>query len=190
MAVRKQRSKGNAVYFCTFTCYRWHALIEACQAYDAVYKWMHIATAKGFRFMGYVIMPNHAHFLVHVPEGADVNTMLGNGKRFIAYEIVARLEADHRHDLLGQLREGVRPSDAVRGQKHRVFETSTDIKECFDGKMILQKLQYMHANPVSKRWKLVDDAVTYAHSSFAFYVHGDARQAALTPYQEFGYLIR
>ncbi len=45
------------------------------------------------------------------------------------------------------------------------FETSSDIKECFDGKMIDQKLRYIHANPVSKKWRLVDDA------ALAFYTH-------------------
>ena len=71
-----------------------------------------------------------------------------------------------------------------------MFAPSTDIKECFDGRMIEQKLKYMHANPVSKRWRLADDAVDYPHSSFAFYVRGEARQAPLVAYQEFGYLVR
>jgi len=51
-----------------------------------------------------------------------------------------------------------------------------------------EKLRYIHANPVSKRWRLAEDAVEYPHSSFAFYVRGENRSAPLTPYQEFGYL--
>ena len=190
MSVRKLRSKDGAVYFCTFTCYRWLPLLQTTAAHDTIYKWMHIAYAKGYRFLGYVIMPNHVHFLVRVPQGGAINTMLGNGKRFIAYDIVARLHAAEHHGTLATLQEGVRPSDSARGQKHRVFETSTDLIECFDGKMIEQKLRYMHANPVSKKWRLAADAVDYPHSSFAFYVKGDARHAPLTPYQEFGYLVR
>jgi hypothetical protein len=86
------------------------------------------------------------------------------------------------------MQQGLRPSDISRGQKHRVWATSTDLVECFSGKMIQQKLRYMHANPVNKKWSLAIDAVEYPHSSFAFYVRGEARSAPLTPYQEYGYL--
>jgi hypothetical protein len=163
-------------------------LFHELNAYDLVYNWMHIAHAKGYRFLGYAIMPNHAHFVVRVPEGCAINTLLGNGKRFMAYELVERLNATARHDLLARLKEGLRPSDVARGQKHRVFATSTDLVELFSGKMIEQKLHYMHANPVSKRWNLADDAVEYPHSSFAFYARGEDRGAPLAPYQEFGFL--
>ncbi|MFZ1331164.1 MAG: hypothetical protein WAR83_03200 [Flavobacteriales bacterium] len=190
MTVRQMKSKDGAVFFATFTCFRWHSLIHETNAYDCIYNWMHIAHEKGYRFFGYAIMPNHAHFLIRVPEGGTINSMLGNGKRFLAYEIIQRLEEQGNSKLLDPLREGVRPSDSARGQKHRVFATSTDLVECFDGKMIIQKLHYMHANPVSKRWRLAEDAVEYPHSSFAFYVRGEARGVPLTPYQEYGYLVR
>jgi len=54
--------------------------------------------------------------------------------------------------------------------------------------MTEQKLQYIHANAVSKKWHLADDAVEYPHSSFAFYMRGEARSAPLTAYQQFGFL--
>ena len=186
--MRHKRAKDHAVYFGTFTCYRWLPLIKATNAYDAVYQWMHIAHGLGYRFFGYAIMPNHFHFIIRVPEGGTINTVLANGKRFLAYEIVRRLKDKGRHDLLQHLQQGVRASDTARGQKHRVFETSTDLIELFSARMIEQKLKYIHANPVSKRWRLADDAVAYPHSSFAFYVQGDDHGAPLSAYQEFGYL--
>ena len=190
MSTRKLRTKEGAVYFATFTCHRWLPLIELADAYDLVYKWMHIAYFKGYRFFGHVIMPNHFHFIIRVPDGGMINSLLANGKRFMAYEIIRRLRAKGSIAILQELQEDLRPSDVERGQKHRVFDTSTDLIELFSGKMIEQKLRYMHANPVSKRWKLADDAVEYEHSSFAFYVNGEARSAPLTPYHEYGYLVR
>jgi REP element-mobilizing transposase RayT len=188
MTTRTLRQKEGAVYFATFTCYQWVPLFEELKAYDLVYNWMRIAHSKGYCFLGYAIMPNHAHFVVRAPEGGAINTMLGTGKRFMAYELVERLNAMARHDLLARLQKGLRPSDIARGQQHRVFGTSTDLVELFSGKMIEQKLHYIHANPVSKQWHLADDAVEYPHSSFAFYVRGESRGVALTPYQEFGFL--
>jgi len=188
MTVRSEREKDLAVYFCTFTCWQWLPLFHEADAYTTVYEWMRAASGQGYRFLGYVIMPNHAHFLIHVPEGGRINSMLAAGKRFMAYGIVGGLKAAHKSELLERLAAGVRLSDRARGQKHRVFATSTDIKECHDGRMIDQKLRYIHANPVSKKWRLADDALDYPHSSFAFYTLGLARQATLTAYQELGYL--
>ena len=163
-------------------------LFRELDAYDIVYNWMHIGYEKGYRFFGYAIMPNHAHFVIRVPDGGAINTMLSNGKRFMAYRIIQRLTATGKQDILARLQEGLRPSDIARGQKHRVFATSTDLVELFSSKMIEQKLQYIHANAVSKKWHLAEDAVEYPHSSFAFYVRGDNRNAPLTAYQQFGFL--
>ena len=107
---------------------------------------MHHAYSLGYRFFGYAIMPNPAHFVIRVPEGGAINTVLSNGKRFIAYEIIESLKADGRNNILTQLRSGLRPSDVTRCQKHRVFATSTELIECFSGKMIDAKLKYIHAS--------------------------------------------
>jgi REP element-mobilizing transposase RayT len=89
---------------------------------------MHIATGKGFSILGYVIMPNHVHLLIHAPEGASINALLANAKRFLAYDILERLRTSGDHDTLVQLRQGLRPGDVQRGQQHRVFATSSDIR--------------------------------------------------------------
>ena len=42
----------------------------------------------------YVIMPNHLHAIIHFREsGFDLNAIIANGKRFMAYEIIKRLKA-------------------------------------------------------------------------------------------------
>ena len=43
----------------------------------------------------------------------------------------------------------------TKGQRHKVFEESFDPKECFSNKFVFQKLEYMHKNPISKKWQLV-----------------------------------
>lgn len=115
------------MYFATFSCHEWVPVFSESQAYDRVYNWMRLAHDKGYHFLGYAIMPNHAHFVIRVPEGGAINTVLGNGKRFMAYELIQRLNAAGRQDLLHRLQAGIRPSDQARGQKHRVFQPSTHL---------------------------------------------------------------
>ena len=45
-------------------------------------------------------MPNHVHALSFVATGQSINTIIGNGKRFMAYEIVERLKVKGENRLL------------------------------------------------------------------------------------------
>ena len=168
------RIKGEegGVFFCTFTCYNWLPLIEAAAMYDWVYNWFVRLHNEGNEIIAYVIMPNHMHVLIQVPHGRTINRIMTEGKRFMAYAIRKRPVESGRSDLLTQLQEGVRAGDAQRGQRYRVFETSTDIKKCLNVEMVRQKVKYIHANPVKGKWALVEDVATYPHSSAAAYMTG------------------
>ena len=145
-------------------------LFKITDLYDEIYKWFDILTKRNHQISGFVIMPNHLHMIIYVAEDkSTINTILGNGKRFLAYEIVRRLETKNREDILQILASHVTPSERKRGKKHRVFEVSSDIKPCYTDKFLLQKLEYIHANPVTGKWELADSAEKYLHSSAAFY---------------------
>ena len=153
MPVRFQHDQQpTTIYFVTFTCYKWLSLIQETNTYDGVYKWFDSLYSHNIYVTGYVIMPNHVHALLYFPEmPKSLNTVIGNAKRFLAYEIVKRLEELKANSLLDTLHAGVKKRERKKGQIHKVFEDSFDAKECHSTKFILQKLEYMHHNPVSKR---------------------------------------
>ncbi|MBK9226103.1 MAG: hypothetical protein IPL67_03340 [Ignavibacteria bacterium] len=96
----------------------------------------------------------------------------------MAYEIVNRLERLSRFDLLNALGQSVtqherRKKKKKKKKKHNVFRPSEDIKEIMTEKFIRQKLNYMHKNPVSGKWKLVENCLDYIHSSARFYELGE-----------------
>ncbi len=82
-----------------------------------------------------------------------------------AYEIVERLKEQNRSDILLELPEAVSKSDKGKGKIHQVFERSFDCKEITSQYFFNQKLSYMHNNPCSGVWKLVENPVDYVHSS-------------------------
>src|SRR4051812_3270862 len=168
--------KGNSLYFITFTCFSWNPLFKVADAYSVVYKWFdHLFINKTY-VTGYVIMPNHVHVLLYFEQmSKPLNTTFGNSKRFMAYEIIKRLEEGKQNNLLDLLHHGVKKGEAGKGQRHKVFEDSFDAKECYSEKFVFQKLEYMHRNPVSKKWTLVSDATQYQHSSALFYENGIRR---------------
>ena len=56
-----------------------------------------------------------------------------------------------------------------KDQLHKVFKDSFDAKAIYMRKFLLQKIEYMHLNPVRGKWKLVEDWRYHPHSSASFY---------------------
>ena len=170
MSSHTLHTEHSEVYFCTVTCYNWLPLFEEAKAYQSVYRWFEHLKKHGCYVLGYVIMPNHLHVLLF-PTNAkkSLNNLVGEGKRFIAYDIVKSLDLQGKAALLKQLEEGVDENEKKKGKKHQVFRLSFDGRKCFSEKMIEQKLDYIHRNPVSGKWNLVNDFAAYEHSSAGFY---------------------
>ena len=105
MAVKYKHSEEFTTYFVTLTCYKWISLFEISNSYDIVYNWFNILKADGLDIVGYVIMPNHVHTIIHFPSpGYSLIKIIGNAKRFMAYEIVNRLKNSSNHKVLEELR--------------------------------------------------------------------------------------
>jgi hypothetical protein len=173
VATKRQIPEQDGLYFITITCHRWLPLFELTSGYDIVYKWFDYLKSRGHYLTGYVIMPNHPHALIAFTHAdASINTIIGNGKRFMAYEIVKRLIAKGDLETLNQLIAGVSNRDYKRGKLHEVFEASFDWKECRSSGFVMQKLNYIHANPVRGKWNLADSPSDYEHSSAEFYNTG------------------
>jgi len=173
MPVKQKIPYDFGVFFITFTCYRWLHLFEITNSYDLVYKWFDALKEMGHFIVGYEIMPNHLHAVIAFRKSKkDINLIIGNGKRLMAYEIVRRLKACNQQDILLQLEAAVNSSDRARSKLHEVWEDSFDWKECNSDAFTWQKLDYMHENPCVGKWKLAENAISYADSSARFYISG------------------
>ena len=186
MSVRRTIPSDEGVFFITFTCWKWMTLFQVANAYDAIYKWFDVLKLCGHYISGYVIMPNHFHGLLAFrnTQGVSINTIIGNGKRFVAYEIIKRLKDGHHDEILNKLEKGVKRKDLLKGKLHEVFEPSFDWKECENERFIEQKLTYIHNNPCSGKWDLVENPWDYVHSSAQFYFTGRQGVYEVLPYQD------
>ncbi|MCU0387295.1 MAG: hypothetical protein MUE71_01655 [Chitinophagaceae bacterium] len=118
-------------------------------------------------------MPNHVHVMItFVQTDISINTIVGNGKRFMAYAIVERLEKMGATEILAQLAKRVEPGRLAKNKQHDVWELSFDWKLCTSEAFMKQKLDYYHMNPCRGKWCLVASPVDYVHSSAYFYQTG------------------
>ena len=170
MSVKYKHSDVYSMYFCTFTCHEWMHLFELTNGYDLVYNWFNILKKDTIEIVGFVIMPNHVHSILYFPEACyDLNKILSNGKRFIAYELVNRLEKANDTNTLTILQNALTERERKKKQLHKVFKDSFDAKAIITQCFLMQKINYIHNNRVSRTWMLAKDFIDYAQSSASFY---------------------
>jgi hypothetical protein len=115
-------------------------------------------------------MPNHLHLLLNLNGSQrSLNQIVGNGKRLLAYHIVARLIQQNEQKILAHLTKTLTKKQIAKGQKHRVFIPSFDVQVVHSNAAIQEILDYMHLNPVKGKWHLAEDYRKYPHSSAGFY---------------------
>lgn len=184
-ASRRAIHEHDGMYFITITCAKWQKLLEITNGYDVVYNWFDYLKGKGHYINGYVIMPNHIHALISFRNtGKSINSIIGNGKRFMAYQLVNKLQYLCKAEILEELGSIVNKTDRKRGKLHEVFEPSFDWKECRGSKFVKQKLNYIHDNPCQERWKLAARPDLYLHSSALFYILDKEGVYQVTSYTE------
>lgn len=129
-------------------------------------------------------MPNHLHIICFPKEESKgLNHIIGEAKRFLAYEIIRHLELKNKTTTLKKLQNGVRPKEIENQKKHQVFRLSFDAKE-IDYDSISEVLDYIHHNPTKSKWKLADDFTLYPYSSAAYYELGTEKPGFLTDYRD------
>lgn len=171
MSVRRRISESNGVFFITFTCARWLPLFELTNGYEVVYHWFDYLKRQGHHIVSYVIMPSHVHALIAFSETrTPITTIIGNGKRSMAYDLVKRLQPQSKAGILGQLSAWVNETQRMNNKKHEVFEPSFDRKECRSILFMKQKVDYIHQNPCKAG--IVSLPEDYVHSSAKYYYTG------------------
>ncbi|WP_068243769.1 transposase [Hydrotalea flava] len=184
MSIRKKMIDSDGTYFITFTCKNWLPLFEIIDGYDRVYQWFDYLKAKGHFILGYVIMPNHVHSIIHFRNSKKpIELVVGDAKRLMAYAIIKWLRDNQKEDILRQL---ACQSDKT---KYQVFEPSFDRKSCESDYFFWQKLNYIHENPCRRKIPLVERPEDYKHSSAAFYLGIESSRYPVTHYMTLSDLL-
>ena len=136
-------------------------------SHDLVYNWLKLIKEKyKIDTTAFVIMPNHVHLILHLNKPVNLNTIISNGKRFMAYEIITRLKTQDENAILLKLSKACTDKEKSKGQIHKVFEPSFDAKAILTNHFLFQKLDYIH--PISGKWNLAETFIDYQHSSGCF----------------------
>lgn len=147
---------------------------------------------RGVSTIFYVIMPNHFHWGLKLPEVKDnPSDVCRDFKRHTAKEIIKNLnfEVINGNYKTLQLFEDKSvtkrrsPSELlavfksstvnIKDQRHKIWQSHSDLKIIETEKFLKQKIEYTHRNPLGEKWKLVENDIDYPYSSARYYETGD-----------------
>ena len=102
---------------------------------------------KGLRLYAWVIMENHFHAVVHAD---DLPRVMADLKKFTAGKLLAQLEAERRTWLLDLLAAG-KAAHKTRST-WQLWQEGYHPQVIYSDQTMMQKLDYIHANPVRRGW--------------------------------------
>jgi putative transposase len=100
---------------------------------------------KALKIYAWVILDTHFHAIVAAP---DLARVLADLKRHTARQIIEQLEVEQCDWLLRQLRYQRAPHKTE--SQHQVWQEGSHPQAILSDEMMLQKLEYLHNNPVNR----------------------------------------
>jgi putative transposase len=150
-------------HFLTCTVVNWITLFNDPGTVQIILdSWSFLQEQDRLRLYGYVILENHLHFVADSP---DLAREVANFKSFTASRILDLLEEKGRRFLLDQLRWS--KEEHKRDRTYQVWQEGSHPEAVFSDDVLVEKLQYMHYNPVRRGY--VDDPLHWRYSSAGDY---------------------
>ncbi len=157
----------NQAYFYTETIQNFaHLLADDNLKLTIIESWQYLVQKKLIEVYAYVIMPNHIHLLWNILSANGKESPSGSFSKFTAHRFKKYLQQQNP-DLLAQF-----VSDK-RDRQFQFWKRDPLAVPITGEKIFMQKLEYIHNNPLSPRWNLCSCAEEYRWSSARFYYGGE-----------------
>jgi putative transposase len=137
------------LYFITTTIVEWQSVFVTIPLFETIIESLKFChTNKGLRLHGYVIMPNHVHYIMSTNPLERLSDIMRDFNRFTSQRITEVLKEMHRNELLEIFFQAAK--DEGRGNRYKVWQEGFHPIAIDTGDFFQQKLDYLHENPVRK----------------------------------------
>lgn len=158
--------KYGSLYFYTSTIYKRRPLIQQYQFYDTIIDSLtFLHSRKCLRVYGFVIMPNHMHLIWQMLKPNGKESPVASLMKFTGHSFQKYLLQQNQKDLLNYQVDSVT-------RKYNFWQPEPDWYLLKKEKTTIQKLNYIHSNPLQAKWRLVEHPEEYVYSSAKFYETG------------------
>jgi putative transposase len=165
----------QGVYFITCTVVQWVDIFTRKRYADIVVGSLNYCCEHtGLEVLGWVIMSNHIHLIVSCKEGYRLSDILRDFKKYTSSQIVAAIESDTQESRKSWLLWLLKKDGNIQ-----LWQPDNHAIEIDKSEIFLQRLNYIHQNPV--RAGITDREETYMYSSSSDF-HGRKGLIMLTDF--------
>ena len=164
MGQHNRISNGYA-YFLTLTVVDWvDVFTRPCYKDLMVESIQYCQQHKGLELYAWVLMTNHVHLIASAQEHTSLSDILRDLKKFTSKALVKAIAEEpesRRQWMLYRFEFAGKYNPKIKDYKF--WQDGNEAKEIFTNPFLLQKLNYLHDNPV--RAGIVDYPEDYLYSS-------------------------
>jgi len=153
-------------YFVTGTVVQWLPAFSNPGVVQYVLdSWVFMQEHHRLNIYAFVIMENHLHMMV---SSDDLSKELGNFKSYTARQIIDYYKKNGSRSILNAFSNGKQAFKKDR--EHQFWQEGSHPQQIRTRKMMTQKIDYIHYNPVRRGY--VDDPSHWRYSSARNYLKG------------------
>ena len=161
---RKSHTALNKIYFWTATIHKWLPLLDSNYNKQVITDSLKYLSDKNLiTVYAFVIMPIHIHLIWQQNGLNGKETAKGSLLKYSAHLFLKQLQQERKAYLY---------EINAANKKHEIWQRDALGIEIYSRAVAKQKLDYIHFNPVSGKWRLAKDDISYYYSSARFYQTG------------------
>ena len=165
-------------HFFTATILGWQHLLQPEKYKNIIINSLRfLVTNNRVTIYCFVIMPNHIHIIWQMNDDILLENVQRDFLKYTAQQIKADLIENHPL-VLDKFRVD-KKDRKYQFWKHRPLSVPL-----WNNEVLLQKLDYIHNNPLQEKWKLADLPENYKFSSASFYILNQTEFDFLTHYND------
>ncbi len=166
------------ISFFTATILNWNHLLRDDHFKDIITSSMKFLVTDGRAVIyAFVIMPNHIHLVWKIAEDRKKEDVQRDFLKYTAQKMKLKL-IDEAPEKLKPFYVG------AKDREYHFWERNPLTSRLPTEEIIVQKINYIHANPIRGKWNLCKEFTDYKYSSASFYHKEKSVWDFLTNYAE------
>ena len=168
MGRSRYQAFGAQPHFMTCSVVEWMPIFSQPQLVEILFDSLRfLQTQQRLSLHSYVVMENHLHLIASSP---NLSKEIGCFKSFTARSIIDCLRQSQPHSYWLQRLESAKLAHKT-GQTYQLWQEGSHPQMITSEDMLLQKLEYIHNNPVKRGY--VDHPAHWRYSSYRDYSGGE-----------------
>ena len=139
----------TSIYFSTCTITEWLCVFKEEKYFNIIIDSLkYCIEHKGLLLLGFVIMPNHLQLMTCHEENTTLSVIMRDFKHFTSTKIAEMLVTDKNYLFLHVCKKAAQGRS--KKQDYKIWQDEYHPIAITSEKWFLQKMEYMHYNPVRK----------------------------------------